>query len=125
MLDWVLELQAMSEFVHEHGGIAFASKREDVLRQAKLANCTNLKKLLASENVVIKQQVTRQVELFVSTRDGVVKEAEAVFLKLHKDGGGSQRRVSGVTGGVGPTNLCECVCWLVYITLLTLVCCLA
>ena len=85
MVQWLLELYDCHEFIARHDGAAFSVKRDLFFVAIRNLSADGLKQMLASEGVTIKTVITRQIDLFASSKSAVIADIEAAYLILHKD----------------------------------------
>jgi hypothetical protein len=85
MVRWLSELYDCHEFIARHDGAAFSVKRDEFFVAIRNLSADGLKKKLASEGVTIKTVITRQIDLFASSKSAVIADIEAAYLILHKD----------------------------------------
>ena len=81
----VQELFVCSEAIESQGLKAFAVRKEKFDNTIRYSCAQTIKKLMAAEKVETKTPVTRQVELWASTREAFVAEASEVFAKQSKE----------------------------------------
>ncbi|CAK0814127.1 unnamed protein product [Prorocentrum cordatum] len=81
---WMSELVDVDAFICASGGQSFLGRKTAFLDKIKRASAEALKRQLASEGIKFKTTITRQIELFQSNREAVVKEIVAAYDQIHQ-----------------------------------------